>query len=645
MAKFYNRLFSPGRIGGLELRNRIVMLPMGVSHCTDDGYVTPSDVSYYAARAKGGAALISTECCAVSPEGVPIERTFCIYDDSYIPGLRRISAAVHKNGAKMSSQLIHAGNQMSPFRMEKHSAVGASERRCTATNVPVRPLNTDEVWELIEKFVSAAARIAEAGSDAVELHGAHGYIFYQFQSPLLNDRTDEFGGSFENRLKLSREVVQGVKKKLGSGFPVIWRISGDDLLAGGLGLEENIRIARALQECGVDCFSVSAGTYESFIHVVPPMELDMGCLVPLAAGFKKNLDVPVVTAGRIRTPEAAEAILEGGRADFIGLGRTLLADPEWPRKARTGKSGEIIPCVSCNQRCVDNVVAFRKIGQCTVNPFVGKENQRIARTRSAKRIFVIGGGPAGVNAALRLAEKGHKVELFERNGYIGGNMVLASRTPKRGDWKLYIGYLERALKASKVSVHMDFDATADFIGKERPEVVVLASGSSPKVPGKIKGIDKGHVTRFDKVLMGAVRIRNSKVAVIGGGEIGCFTADYLAHHDNEVALIKRGGEAGKDVSLMSKLLLFERFKEKGVSIHENALTMEIRDSSVLVEKVNGEMEIDANWVVLATGMVSNNLHYREINRGVAECYLIGDAVHPRGAFEAITEAHILSSWV
>ncbi len=641
----FNRLFSPGKIGTMELRNRIVMLPMGVSHCTDEGYVTSADISYYGARAKGGAALISTECCAVSPEGLPIERTFCIYDDSYIPGLKSISEAVHKNGAKMSCQLIHAGNQMSPFRMEKHAAVGASERRCAATNVPVRSLETNEVWELIEKFVSAAARVAEAGSDAVELHGAHGYIFYQFQSPLSNDRTDEFGGSFENRLKLSREVVKGVKKKLGNGFPVIWRISGDDLLTGGLGVEENIRIARVLQECGVDCFSVSAGTYDSFIHVVPPMELDMGCLVPLAAEFKKYLDVPVITAGRIRTPEAAESILEKGRADLIGLGRTLLADPDWPRKAKCGKSGDIIPCVSCNQRCVDNVVAFRKFGQCTVNPFVGKENRRIASTRNSKRIFVIGGGPAGVNAALRLTEKGHKVELFERNAYIGGNMVLASRTPKRSDWKLYIGYLERALSAGKVKVHMNFDMTPDFISKERPEVVVLASGSSPKVPGRIKGIDKGHVTRFDKVLMGDVQIRNAKVAVIGGGEIGCFTADYLAHHDNEVALIKRGGEAGKDVSLMSKFLLFERFKEKGVSVHENTLTVEIGDSSVLLENEDREMEIGVDWVVLATGMASNNGYFREINRTVAECYLIGDAVYPRGAFEAITEAHILSNWV
>ncbi|MFQ6067159.1 MAG: tRNA-dihydrouridine synthase, partial [bacterium] len=413
---YYEMLFRPGKIGSLELKNRIVMPPMVTNYATREGAVTEQYKDYLRERAKGGVGLVIVEATYVHPWGKGFINNLGIDRDELIPGLRQLAEVVHDVGAKIAIQLYHAGRQTSskttgcqPIAPSPIPTPGEEEIPKEAT--------IEEIREVVEAFGEGARRAKEAGFDAVEIHGTHGYIINEFLSPYSNKREDEYGKDFEGRLRLAWEVLQRIKEKAGSEFPVIYRINGDECVEGGLTLEVTKRIAKRLQEAGADAFHVTAGVGESNYNSVQPMAMPRGCKAHLAAGVKEVVSVPIINAGRINHPSIAEEILEQNKADFVAMGRALLCDPEMPNKSLSKNIEDIRICIACNQKCISELVGEEEgpIG-CILNVRTGREAEfPIRRVDQKKKVLIVGAGPAGLEAARIAALRGHRVDLFEKD--------------------------------------------------------------------------------------------------------------------------------------------------------------------------------------------------------------------------------------
>ncbi|MEM3726324.1 MAG: NADH:flavin oxidoreductase, partial [Candidatus Bathyarchaeia archaeon] len=392
------KLFEPFQIGTMKLKNRIVMPPMGTNFSNEDGTVTQRLTNYHVERAKGGVGLIIVEGAYVEPRGKGSIKQLGVDHDNKIPGLRDLVTAVKANGAKVALQLFHGGRQ-SHSSIIGTQPVSASEVPCRLTGETPRALTTSEIEELVEVFAEAARRVKEAGFDAVEIHGAHGYLINQFLSPLTNKRTDKYGGDVKKRARFLLEILERIREKVGESYPVLCRINGDDYIEGGIKLEEAKIIAKMLEDGGVDALHISGGIYDSPIPVTTaPMALPHGVMVHLAAGIKKVVNVPVIAVGRLDDPKLAEEILQQGKADLVSMGRALLADPYLPKKIADGALDEINPCIACDE-CIGRLF-FNEDIACTVNAALGREEEyRIEKAKVRKRVLVVGGGPAGMEAA------------------------------------------------------------------------------------------------------------------------------------------------------------------------------------------------------------------------------------------------------
>jgi 2,4-dienoyl-CoA reductase (NADPH2) len=657
-------LFSPIKVNSMIIRNRIVMTAMHLGY-TPDGEVTDRLVKFYAERARGGVGLIILGGCPIDEYGAMVGMVG-ISHDKHIPGLKRLTGTVHATGAKIAAQLYQAGRYTHSAMIGGRKPFSASAVRSRLTGETPRALELHEIPSVQAKFAEAALRAIESGFDAVEILGSAGYLISQFFSPLTNLREDGYGGSFQNRMRFGIEVVEKVRKAVGPSYPIIMRLAGNDFMEGSNTNSEAALFAHELEKAGVDLLNVTGGWHETRIPQLT-MFVPRRAFTYLAQGIKSAVSVPVIASNRINHPQIGEEILRYGEADMITMARGLLADPDLPEKARTGKADQIFRCVACNQGCFDHVFSFRSVA-CLVNPRAGCEEEFFVTPSSKpKKVLVIGGGPAGMKAACVAAERGHRVTLVEKSSRLGGQVLLNAKIPGRTEMISVVEDLENNLKSLPVEILLSEVATVSFIKERNPDALILATGASPLRPD-IPGIDHENVAMAWDVLSGS-KTTGRRVVIIGGNAVGLETALFLAHQgtippevlhflmtnraetpetleklirkgNKEVCVVEMASKAGVDIGPSTRWTVFSEIKRLGVKILTGAKAVEITEEGVKIETEQGTDMIPADSVVVAVGSKSENGLAEELAGEVPELHTIGDAKEPRNAMEAIKEGFL-----
>ncbi len=638
----YPHLLSEGRIGPLTIPNRVVMPAMGTVLCAADGEVTDHQIAYYEERAAGGTGLIVTEIVAVEPElGKAVVNQTRADEDRFVPMLSRLVQAVHKHPTRIFAQLHHAGNQSNAQVCGGKQIVAPSEITNQGVGEKPRALSHEEVRGLVERFTTAAIRCRMAGFDGVELHGAHGYLINQFMSPHSNQRDDEYGGSFENRMRFVTEILHSVKERCGDQFPVMVRISADEFVDGGITLKDSKRIARHLQDAGADALSVSCGTYESMPTLLEPITYDQGWRVYLAEAVKAEVEIPVVAVGVLRQPNFVEHVLAEGRADFVALGRELLAEPEWVRKTSEGREAELRHCIQCLY-CIESIFAAKPIA-CAVNARTGHELELREFTDEGQNrtVAVVGGGPAGVEAARVLSLRGFRPIVYERRSQLGGQLVPGCVPPKKDEIAWYKDYLNRQMEILGIDIRLGTEATPELVRRDDPYAVILAIGAQSRVPSSIEGIPGDRVVTAEEVLEDSAHINSAATAVvIGAGLTGCETADMLAHNGIAVTVVEMLPEVAPEAHPINRIAIQQRLSQAGVRVMTQRQLTRVHNGGIEVKDTeNGRTEkISADWVVLGLGLeTATEDRIKPWKNAFDRTIVIGDAAEPRRVAQAVRE--------
>lgn len=640
MAKKLERILSPGTLGTMKLRNRIVLAPMIRNYATPEGLSTRQLIDHYSALSKGGVGLIIVEAAFVHPGGKGFHNQLGIHHDKCMTGLAALAEVAHDWGGKIAVQLHHAGRQTASA-ITGSQVVAPSAVQSPGLDVPAE-LTLAECAELAEAFGLAARRARQAGFDAVELHGAHGYLIGQFLSPYTNRRADKYGGNLKGRMTFLKEVVERVKQLAGSNYPIIVRINADDLLEKGIKIDESKQVARRLQELGVDAIHVSVGTYESeldpaVVGYSSSMFSARGHIVPLAAQIKETVSIPVIAVCAV-TPELGEDALAKGKADFIAMGRQLLADPELPNKLRKGLRDDVRPCIRCKEFCMGRLALGVR---CSVNAEVGCEGHRMLPASRVKKVLVIGGGPAGMEAARVAALRGHKVTLYEKDKNLGGHLIEGAVPDFKQELGQYRDWLIGQMKKVGVEVKVKQEVTREMVNTLRPDAIVVATGSSSLRPN-IPGVNRPNVVTAIDILLGKAA-PGEKTIVAGGGAIGCEVALYLAKQGKKVTLVEALPRLVSDVSI-TRGILITLLSENGVEMLPNHKITGITDTGVICINKSGEVvSVPGNKVVLAMGMQSETGLCELLKDEAYEVYQIGDSAKPARVGEATRSGYMAGS--
>ena len=629
-----SNLFSSGKIGDMTIRNRIVMPPMQTRGADENGFITGALIGYYTARAKGGAGLIIVQQSFAWP-GAKLIRGIALWDDANIPGLKELARNIKAYGAKAAIQIGGRGTQQD----NGLTAVAPSPIPSAYDEEIPRELTVEEIYAYVDAFVEAAVRIHSASFDAVEIHGAHGHLVSQFLSPYTNRRRDDFGGSVENRTRFARLILSRIREALGPEFPILFRMNGDDFIEGGITIDDAAKQANLLVAAGADALHVSGSCHETIWHHFPPYLYPSGSLVHLAAAIKHRVSVPVITVGKINDPVFANQIVRDGKADFIAMGRALIADPDLPAKAREGRLDDIRRCIYCC-KCLtwESNPRLRNRGiSCTVNPGVLREKEfEICKTDHPKKIMVVGAGLAGMEAARTLALRGHQVSLYEKSAHLGGQWRIAERPEGKADYKALIPYLARGLKKAGVCAILNTHVTLPVILNENPDIVLVATGAVPKAwIGDFPDGQGPNIVQANNVLMGSAATGN-RLVVVGGRSIGMEAAVILAREKKHVSLVEmaaigHGLQAGIRATLRNQLV------EHGVYLFPHTTVMRITSTGVDVANNGSLLHLNADTVVLAIGVEPVMDLMEELKEQAFEVYAIGDCQSARDAMEAINE--------
>ncbi|MBQ1314602.1 MAG: FAD-dependent oxidoreductase [Erysipelotrichaceae bacterium] len=600
----YQKLFEQGRIGNLELKNRIVMPAMGCSFAESSGEAGPRMIKYYADRARGGAGLIITEITRVDDEtGVGTPNQLSVTNTHVIPQLQRLVEAVHAYNTKLFVQLHHPGNQTPSRLIGGKQPVSASDVTCKVIGEQPRALSTEEVEAMVRKFVTGAVIAQKAGADGVEIHAAHGYLVSQFLSPYTNKREDKYGGSFEGRLRFITEIIYGIKAYCGPKFPISVRMNGDDFLPGGLVLEDAVKIAKYLETLGVACINVSCGMYDSGSTIIEPSYFAEGWKKHLGAAVKAAVGIPVIAVDNIKHPSVAEALLEEGCSDFVGIARGFLADADWGLKAYLGQDKMIRKCLGCME-CFRILNDGNPLG-CTLNPVLGREfeygEEKLVKNGNGRKVAIIGGGPAGMQAAAVLAKRGFKPVLFEAKDKLGGTVNLAAIPPYKGMLNEFVETQAAELEALGVEVRLNTAATMELIRETGAEAVFVAAGGNAVRPN-IEGIEKA-VTAED-VLAGKEAVNGENIVVVGGGVTGLETAEWLGTMGKKAVVVEMLDKVGGNLYPSVVMHLAQEIMKQGGMIRKGKALCGVYDGKVAVKDTkSGEVsEIPADQVILAMGV-------------------------------------------
>ncbi len=612
------------------------MPPMVRNYADASGKATDRYIEHINRIAFGGTGLLILEAAHVNLEGRGFLNQLGIHSDACLPGLKKLVQVAHDHDAAIAIQLYHAGRQtVSAITGKKPLAPSAIP--CPVMQEKPSALTQKEIKKIVKDFGKAAARAKKAGFDAVEIHAAHGYLIQQFLSPFSNTRTDSYGGSFENRMRFLLEIMDSVQSAVDPTYPVIVRISGEEMVEGGLELKDMIKVAELLEAAGADAVHVTSGNYGSYAkgHLIPPMAVKDGVNIPLAKAIKKKVKIPVIAVAKIRTPELAEKTLKEGSADFIAVGRSLLADPDWPKKAKAGKDKDINPCIACNQGCISRLFAGQDVW-CTVNPKCGREIQFGQQEQSPKKLLVIGGGPAGLSAAIIAAERGHKVTLYEESSVLGGQLIPASTLPHRNDWESFRKSLLRQIKALPIEVILDHKCTLEDAKSGGYDAAIVASGSTPAMP-KIPGVENSNVI-IARNLFDGTSVAKGKVIIVGGGCLGSQTAEYLAAKKHDVTLIELTDQIALEAPMDDRYLLLQRLDKLGVKIMLKTRVLKIEPNGVFAHTAEkGKQHIASDTVVLCAGSKPDESFAYKLKFAVPQVHVVGDAKSARRVTDAVIE--------
>jgi 2,4-dienoyl-CoA reductase-like NADH-dependent reductase (Old Yellow Enzyme family)/thioredoxin reductase len=625
-------LFQPFTIKTVKLKNRIVLPPLASFLIEEGGRITDRTIEHYRRRAAGGPAMVIMEACAVAPEGIVSANQARIDDDRQLDGLARIAAALKAEGTVAAVQLHHAGRQTSAKVIGRHP-LAPSPLPCPMIKGEVEPLSIHQIRDIVRRFGDAAARSREAGFDLIELHGAHGYLINQFLSPYSNIRTDAYGGGTAGRTRFAEEIVREIRRRIGTEYPLSFKISAQEFVADGLDVAESIAILKILVAAGVDAVQVSAGNDSTPEWICQPMFMPKACLADSAARVKAALDIPVMAVGRINDPWTAEAVIADGKADLVCIGRGLMADPEMPNKALEGRFDEIRTCIACNT-CMQSIFRKGRL-ECLVNPSLGREKEMeiVPATHPAK-VMVVGGGPGGLNVAWVAAQRGHDVHLYEKLPYLGGQLVPGSRTTYKKEMQTLIHFQIKQLERYGVQCHLGQAVSAETVRKEKPDVVILATGSRPLVP-PVNGIDKPLVVTFDRVLDENAQAKKTTV-IIGGGATGCEVAFHLSEMGSAVTVVELLPSIGGDLEAITKRMLMRKLKAGGVRFLTEHRLVSVEDDGVVVAGPDDRrVRLDAERVVIAIGARPDDTIHAQIRALGYETHVIGDCLKPDTAKAAI----------
>ena len=647
----YQKLFSPGRIGNVTIKNRLVMSPMGTNIANLDGTPTQDMIDYYEARAIGGCGLIYTEVCRVNDvHGAAMLRQLSFTKDRNIPAMSRMTAAVHKHGAKMFCQLHHPGRETYTSLTNNQPTVSASDVMCKFVKQPVRALEHEEVKQLIQQFVDAAVRAKKSGFDGVELHAAHGYLIGQFFSPYTNKRTDEYGGSFENRCRFAADIVRGIHAACGDDYPVTIRISAEEFLE-NVGVTEDyvhtkdgVAIAMAMEQAGVAAINVSVGIYETGVTIIEPVTYDQGWRSRIVKAVKDHVGIPVIAVNAIREPAFAEKLLEDGVQDFISMGRSWLCDPDWGVKAASGQEDRIRKCIGC-LNCFETLNSNMPVGMppnCAVNPVMCKERRYkdLVYDVQHRKVAVVGAGPAGLCAALTAYQRGMKVTLFEKADRLGGLVNYAAASPLKDHMHWLIDWYEQELKRTDVDVRLGTPATVEALEELQPDAIIVASGAKPIFPADIPGVDGKNVFNIYQVLDGVSGLENQTVVVAGAGITGLECANYLNAKGCKTVIVDMLDKVAPNDNHTIVLDDVTRLKAGGTEIILKHAVREIRPDAVVIEDVEtGETkQIDCSAVVLSLGLTPENGIAEELKAKFDNVHVVGGVDDVAGKIPGATNS-------
>lgn len=642
-------LFTPLTIGSLEVKNRIFMPAMHLNMARNY-QVTDRLLDFYAARAQGGAGMITVGYASVD-ELSAYPAHIGAHRDDYLPGLARLAKVIQQGGARAAVQLNHAGRYNHSMALGGKKPVAPSAIASRLTGETPRELTEEEIEQVIGAFAAASARVKSAGFDAVEILAGTGYLISEFLSPLTNQRDDQYGGSLENRMRFGLDVVKAVRQQVGDEFPLVVRINGNDFMPGGIGRKELQEFAVQLVAAGADALCVNVGWHEA---VVPQIvtKVPRGVYGYLAQGIRQRVEVPVIASHRINDPATAREMLALGQCDAVAMGRALIADPELPAKAETGREAEIVHCVACGQGCFDNLFRMRAV-ECLCNPRAGHEAETtVVATAAPRKVLVVGGGPAGMSAALAAAEQGHRVVLAERNARLGGQLELAGAPPGREEFAQLAEDLARQVGCHDIEVLLQTEVDAEFVQQQQADAVLLATGGQSVRP-PIPGAEHPHVLQAWDVLNGQ-RKPGRRVVIIGGGAVGIETALALAEAgtlsaeavkfllvhgaesyqdllelatrgSHEVVLVEMLKDLGGNFGKTTRWGMLQDLKRYGVQTRVATKVLEITPTGLIIEDASGREELPADSVVLAVGTRPHNPLQQRLQQQGISCQVIGDA--------------------